>query len=242
MKCAEYRNDLTELARGTGGKHRQPEEALAHLGKCVRCQGEFGVQLRLNDALARLAAETAGSGAPPALEGLLLAEFSAVHKVAPRNWKPGFYWLAGVAAACLLLVWGGWYRGVPSTKARGLPPVLQANVLMPPPGGPAPDTFLRPQKPAASPSLRPQRRAAPVLADALPAADEPFVAIPFTAPMGPYERADIVQMDLPVSALIAAGFPLRVSDTGARARADLVVGEDGRARAVRLISISNSGF
>lgn len=73
-----------------------------------------------------------------------------------------------------------------------------------------------------------------------PEKEQPFIAIPYTAPLSPYERTDIVRMDLPVSALIAAGIPLKVSDQGARARADLVVSEDGRARAVRLISISNS--
>jgi hypothetical protein len=47
-------------------------------------------------------------------------------------------------------------------------------------------------------------------------------------------------MDLPASALIAAGLPVHVSDPGARAGADVVAGEDGRARAVRLISVSDS--
>jgi hypothetical protein len=44
-------------------------------------------------------------------------------------------------------------------------------------------------------------------------------------------------MELPVAALIAAGLQLRTADPGARAEADVVVGQDGRARAVRLISI-----
>lgn len=69
--------------------------------------------------------------------------------------------------------------------------------------------------------------------------DQPFVPIPYVAPLAPYERAEIVRMELPVSALIAAGLPMRTADQGARAEADVVVGQDGRARAVRLISISS---
>jgi hypothetical protein len=68
--------------------------------------------------------------------------------------------------------------------------------------------------------------------------EQPFVPIPYVAPLGAYERAEIVRMEVPVAALIAAGFPMRTADPGARAEADVVVGQDGRARAVRLISIS----
>ena len=74
-----------------------------------------------------------------------------------------------------------------------------------------------------------------------PAAQErPFVAIPYTLPLEAGERAEVVRMDLPVAAIIAAGLPLKVADAGAHAQADVLVGEDGRARAIRLISISNS--
>jgi hypothetical protein len=45
-------------------------------------------------------------------------------------------------------------------------------------------------------------------------------------------------MEMPVAALIAAGLPLAISDPAAQAKADVLIGEDGRPRAVRLISIS----
>jgi len=61
-------------------------------------------------------------------------------------------------------------------------------------------------------------------------------------PLAPNERADVVRMDVPVAALIAAGLPMRVQDMSANASADVLVGEDGRARAVRLISVADSNF
>jgi hypothetical protein len=70
--------------------------------------------------------------------------------------------------------------------------------------------------------------------------EQPFIAIPYTLPLEPYERANVMRMDVPVAALIAAGLPMNMVDPGARARADVLVGQDGRARAVRLISISSS--
>jgi hypothetical protein len=44
---------------------------------------------------------------------------------------------------------------------------------------------------------------------------------------------------VPVAALIAAGLPVRTADPGALVQADVVVGQDGRPRAVRLVSISS---
>jgi hypothetical protein len=58
-------------------------------------------------------------------------------------------------------------------------------------------------------------------------------------PLDPAERASIVRMEMPVAALIAAGMPLFAADTGARAQADIMVGEDGLARAIRVVSISD---
>jgi hypothetical protein len=69
--------------------------------------------------------------------------------------------------------------------------------------------------------------------------ERPFVPIPYLAPPSPYERIQVVRMQLPVAALIAAGLQIRRADPGGRVDADVVVGQDGRARAVRLVLDSN---
>jgi len=71
--------------------------------------------------------------------------------------------------------------------------------------------------------------------------EQGFVPIPYVSQLAPYERAEIVRMEMPVAALIAAGLPMQTADPGARAEADVVVGQDGRARAIRLVSISAGG-
>ena len=70
-----------------------------------------------------------------------------------------------------------------------------------------------------------------------PPAEQPFVEIPYVAPLAPYERASVVRMDVPVAALIAAGFESHGEPDGA-VRADVLVGQDGRAHAIRLHSDS----
>ncbi len=70
--------------------------------------------------------------------------------------------------------------------------------------------------------------------------DETFIRIPFTAPLAPYERIQVVRKNMAVAALIAAGFEVRVPDTGAIVTADVLIGQDGRAHAIRIISSSIS--
>ena len=75
--------------------------------------------------------------------------------------------------------------------------------------------------------------------NAPPEAEQPFVAIPYVLPPGPYERVEIVRMQVPVAALIAAGLRVETADPSAQAEADVLIGQDGRPRAVRLVSISS---
>jgi hypothetical protein len=79
-------------------------------------------------------------------------------------------------------------------------------------------------------------REAPRVPDAV--ADQPFLPVPYTAPPAPYERTRIVRMEMPVAALIAAGFEVHAPDAGAALQADVLIGQDGRALAVRILSDS----
>lgn len=79
--------------------------------------------------------------------------------------------------------------------------------------------------------------AAAVVAEA--ESEQPFMPIPYVLPPAPYERVEIVRMQVPVAALISAGLPMGSADPGAQAEADVLVGQDGRPRAVRLVSISS---
>jgi hypothetical protein len=193
---------------------------------------------RLNTAMKQLAAE-ARATTPPAIPSPLLdAEWDRRLNDVPRLSVPvkrAFpWWKAGVAVAATIIA--GLFLFPKQSEPEKPKPIRSANVLLPPKTEPLP-----PAAPVKRPKAR-HTQPRPTAVDPVLTADaeEPFTPIPFTTPLAPNERADVIRMDLPVSALIAAGLPVRVSDPGARARADLVVGEDGRARAVRLISISNT--
>jgi hypothetical protein len=63
-----------------------------------------------------------------------------------------------------------------------------------------------------------------------------FVAIPYVAPPAPYEQVRVMRMTVPVAALVAAGFRVQGLEPAATVSADVLVGQDGRAHSVRLIS------
>jgi hypothetical protein len=76
--------------------------------------------------------------------------------------------------------------------------------------------------------------------EATAAESQPFYPIPYTAPLEPYERVLIVQKQVSVSELIAAGFHIPAADPNTAMQADVMVSQDGRARAIRPVSFERS--
>jgi Putative zinc-finger len=62
-----------------------------------------------------------------------------------------------------------------------------------------------------------------------------FMEIPYLPPLDPRENATIVRMNIRVATLIAVGYRV-TGDPDAIVPADVLVGEDGRAHAVRVLS------
>ena len=65
--------------------------------------------------------------------------------------------------------------------------------------------------------------------------DAGFVESPFVPPIAPYERAEVVSVRISVSTLLAAGYRV-AADPSSVVEADVLLGEDGQAHAVRLAS------
>jgi hypothetical protein len=61
--------------------------------------------------------------------------------------------------------------------------------------------------------------------------EEVFLRIPYVVPPAPYERTEVVRMDVPVAALISAGFKMNMPAADS-VSADILLGQDGRPLAV----------
>jgi hypothetical protein len=64
-------------------------------------------------------------------------------------------------------------------------------------------------------------------------AAEGFIPVPYATPIGPHERAELVHVSVPATALAQWGLPITDFNPSQRVDADVVIGEDGLARAVR---------
>jgi hypothetical protein len=62
-----------------------------------------------------------------------------------------------------------------------------------------------------------------------------FIDVPYLAPLGPNENTTIVRMDVEVATLLAAGYRVN-ADPSVTVPVDVLVGEDGRAHAVRVLA------
>jgi len=180
-------------------------------------------QLGLTAAFEEFAARTE-MALPANLESMVLSEFEAHRPIRRRHLKVA---AAGIAAIAAALVW---LAAIP--RAHLTPPARVETVAEIPPVVRRPDIPV--QKPV---SKRVRRHVANPADDA-----DPFVAIPYTVPIDPRERAVVMRMEMPVTALAAVGLTVAASDPSASAQTDVIVGEDGRIRAIRLLSISNSNF
>jgi hypothetical protein len=241
MKCADFRDGLIEWARNAELPAFERSHLAKHTNSCAECGWFLEEQRALTAASALLAEETSRIDAPREIEAALFAEFDTVHAWPGRVWpvRYGWRWVPIAAGAIAALMAIAWLAAPAGEKPRTVPVVRQ---IAPQPSG-VPAAVLANPKPATARRMpvvaKRRRRAIPQAGPRVESADQPFVQVPYTLPLAPYERSSVMRVEMPVSALIAAGVPIATSNTGARVEADVVVGEDGRARAFRVISISS---
>jgi hypothetical protein len=164
------------------------------------------------------AAEQRLESAPVRVELLLRRELRA------RRWKRRMAWAAPLAAAAALAVFF-WPRPAPIVRPQ--PEPMAARVAEPV-AEPIPEMIVEPAKPAAPMGrrVRPPRGPAP----------QPFVAVGAWQAVEPIERARIVRTELPRATLARYGMPVGTGRLAEPAPVELLLGEDGTVRAIRLVS------
>jgi hypothetical protein len=191
-------------------------------------------QDRLTEALRCLREDAAGKSAPDALEGALRQAFrqhqSASHQTGPAKPRRLVWVPAAIAASVALGV--AWHISNPKQVNVEAPRVATVTAAR----TPAPRVTV---KPAVMKSVRPKRRTdvKQYASGSKPAPrQEPFIQIPYAPAFNPYEDAQVVRVNIAGASVRRLGLPV----TEDRVAADLVVGNDGLARAIRVVS--NSGL
>jgi hypothetical protein len=240
MTCNTLQDAIVDVARGRDAGAGTIAAVDAHVEQCGACRTRFARERRLSEGLRALAVSSASRGASASVEGELLRAFGE-HHAARRpvtSRLAGASWLR--AAAAVLVVAGAiaWWW-----VARGpRVPEAQQATSAPSASTPQPETpaiaSSRPV-PAAQDAPAPSRvtRNASAKRPATPRIIRPegFVALPSAAGLPAFESGEIVRLEVPVTSLPMYGIDISPEAKGSAVEADFLVGQDGQARAIRLV-------
>jgi hypothetical protein len=240
--CEEVRELLIAVARDEAVSLAGEKFVRDHVHSCPDCRRLLANQRMLSAGLSSVAA-AAVTGPPPALKAALLSEFRRQQKVTPIR-RPIFKWtaVAAAAAAAILIAFLAIkprHETPRVAHAPALEPAARVRATHPaPPPVPEPKPHVVAKTRRAPPVPKPA--AAPVPAPQ-PAAQEPteiasdFFEIPYAEPLRPDQRADVFRIEMPRAGMAAYGLPVTGGRLDCRIKADVLMGEDGVARALRFI-------
>ena len=253
MNCRDFETIIIEIARDLLMDAAARERGLEHVQRCAPCATLLVEERALSRDLRALSAQCAAEEIPARIETVLLAAFrqrDAAPVVAPRRRR----WLLAVAALALLtfgISLAGWIAssprqespvvdstdgGAPPTKVPATPVVADQT----PPRMVEGRQYDRPI-PVLTLEKR-QKRLAPASANRRSASDgapREFVTQFFPVMQGgeliPLEGGQIVRVRMPRSNLIPLGIPFNQERASETIQADVLISNDGLARAIRLV-------
>jgi len=247
MNCQDFEKLALDLARNSLLDAAARDQGLIHTEVCSRCAARLAEERALLARVRAVAAELAGEEPPARVDAALLAAFRAQTAATasstvipalgrPRHWSS--WKLAAVAAGILILIsvmaifWKSTNSRAPSREERAVSP---APVNTPGHRAAPPDG--RDQTATEQPKNLPKRvrRRAPV--DSL---DEVEVVTRFFPlregeDLTTLDSLQVVRVELPGSALGEVGFPVDPETANEPVKADVVLGQDGLARAIRFV-------
>jgi len=246
MNCAIFEALAGDLVRDRLPVGTERDEAFAHADRCPRCALRLVDERALAADLRALASGTEGAEAPLRVEEALRAAWrerriEPVAAVAPRVPSVRSTWLWGAAAALLLSAGMAILRSPGKAAPSMTPPPRAAG-----PALPAPDPVAIAVTRASTPAPKATAKASTRAVASAPTgpsgggvvregAKVEFASLDGTDTFDGLESAHVVRVELPPSALAALGWPVADESEGTVVRADVVVAEDGVARAIRLV-------
>lgn len=255
MNCQKFEQVVGELARGRMMEAEVRADALTHSEECEVCLARLRDEGTLTRGLQLVAADMETLSAPPEMELKLREAFRSRNAVAPiatRSARPRYWW-AAVAAVLLIAMTAAamWWRSTATPQqevANEMKPAKQVET----PGGPGEQPAPKPVEFTAGNELpKPQLatlpksiyrnttpRRAPETSMANHVSNE--IATDFM-PLGDFNPASlqdggqIVRVKLRRSALVRFGLPVNMDRYNENVKADVLVGVDGLAHAIRFV-------
>ena len=214
MNCQEFWETIPDMyPEGGGARPGVQELDLArHAGACASCAAKLRLHQTLEAGLRGMAEQMRHVEAPARVEAGLLAAYRTQKRVMTGRireywWVPAISWAATAAAliAVAVLLLNPSQRPMPAPQ-RAPGAVEMASV----------DT----SDPDSNASAE---------------TDDGFIPLPNAENLDPDEEVNVVRMEVPRSTMMAVGLPVSADRVSELVEADVMVGADGMARAIRFV-------
>jgi hypothetical protein len=261
MNCQKFESVATDLARGQMMEAEVRNDALAHSTDCAVCSSLLRNEESLTSGLRALAVDMGSLDAPQSVENRLLEAFRQPKVVVPlpvaRSYRR--YWLTAVAAMLLIVLgvvamrWNGSQPEPPQFAVGEQPQTPKQkndddNFSSPKlervqtPQEPKPIIVRRKAKPNSRPSINPtllqasagRARNNSVQSNHAEVATE-FMPLGYLNPRSLQDGGQIVRVEVPRTTLASFGLPMNMERYNEKVKADILLGVDGRAQAIRFV-------
>lgn len=258
MNCQHFEELMVDLVRENGLEDSVRSQALEHAERCLRCSSRLASQQALSAAFKLAGAE--GGEAPAHMEAALLAAYRERQAQTPRevpaNRIAGFipygYW--GIAAALLVALAGvatfRAFQTPPPTRVAGTAQTVPAKSTSQPARAelsPAP-ADVKDKPTTAVVRLEPLvKKATPRKPAAKPQPAEDEIATDFfplasTTEIAAMESGQIVRVLMPRNVMASYGLPVNQERADEPVAAQVLIGQDGVARAIRFLSGQSTNY
>jgi hypothetical protein len=210
---------------------RLREAALEHSAACSLCASRMAEAIALADATDASSRHAQLLETPPQVEAALLAEFRGHHRRA--GLRRTFRWssIGAVAAVLLIVLWTAGIRSKGSSQpVRGKDVSSHSSAPLDAKGPatlPLDTASVADGKDAASSSNDTAAGVTYVASD--------FVPVPFTGAIAADDPGMVVRVQMTRASLAQLGYPVAETPDDDLIRADVLVGEDGWPRGVKLV-------
>jgi len=248
MFCRDFEKIAGDFAAGRLMEAGKRERAHRHASECSACALRLNSERTLEAGLRALAEDAEKGETPPHLKLALRAAFDRQVKAAPvpvpapaRLRNLALRWAAAAALVLLAVAVALLSRSAPpnskkedmSSGGNPAPSSIPAPREQAPHSAIEPDNQDRKNETHVAKNISTKRRAANV-ADVNETVTD-YIPLTYLSDATALESGMVLRVELPPSALIAMGLPAPADQTDSRVKADVVVSDDGVARAVRFV-------
>lgn len=242
MNCQTFSELAGDIARDQMMDAMARAKALAHADDCVSCAVQLRDQQHLTSNLRELVAATKNETASPVVWERLSASFDSRRVTHLKSNRRRRIYAAGAIAAMLILTVGliqmARHRqptNIEAAIAATFPPPLPAQIIDERKGKDVivavkqkPQVVrhrLSPLSPASRGLTLPVNQPKEIATD--------FILLTYDGDVG--SEAQLVRVELPRSSMASFGLPVNMDRADQRVKADVLLGADGLARAIRFV-------